>query len=274
MFSPSGSAQIATTSAPASRSARGPASQAAPWAQSRTTLMPSRGWLIVETRCAAYCSTAVAVRGDPADVTAGRTVPRLAHPLLDRHLDGVVELDATSGQELDAVVGHRVVRGREHHAEVGAELGGQPGDPRRRQLAEQQHVDAGGGQPGDHGRLEELPGDAGVAADDRERPVPGEGAALGEHVGSGDRQVQGQLRGQRLVGEPPDPVGTEETRHPTQDQRLLNCGALRAFLSPAFLRSMTRASRVSSPAFFRPGRLASSSMKFRHRATPRRSAPA
>ena len=41
MFSPSGSAQIATTSAPASRSASGPASEAAPWAQSRTTLMPA-----------------------------------------------------------------------------------------------------------------------------------------------------------------------------------------------------------------------------------------
>ena len=44
------------------------------------------------------------------------------------------------------------------------------------------------------------------------------------------------------------------------DQRLLNCGALRAFFRPAFLRSMTRASRVSRPAFFSDGRLASTSI--------------
>ena len=42
-------------------------------------------------------------------------------------------------------------------------------------------------------------------------------------------------------------------RNSSSDQRLLNCGALRAFLRPAFLRSMTRASRVSSPAFFSDG---------------------
>ena len=46
-------------------------------------------------------------------------------------------------------------------------------------------------------------------------------------------------------------------RRDASDQRLLNCGALRAFLRPAFLRSMTRASRVSSPAFLSDGRLAS-----------------
>ena len=48
-------------------------------------------------------------------------LPRLAQVLLDRQLDGVVELVPAAGEELDAVVGHRVVRGRQHHAEVGAE---------------------------------------------------------------------------------------------------------------------------------------------------------
>jgi hypothetical protein len=105
------------------------------------------------------------------------------------------------------------VRGRQHHAEVGAELTRQPRDPGRRQLAEQEDVDTGGGQPGDDGRLEELAGDAGVAADDGERSVPDERAALGKDVRSGDRQVQGQLRRERLVGEAPDPVGTEKTSH-------------------------------------------------------------
>lgn len=59
-----------------------------------------------------------------------------------------------------------------------------------------------------------------------------------------------------------------------RDQRFEYCGALRAFLRPAFLRSLTRASRVSMPAFFSAGRDASASMALRARATPRRRAPA
>src|SRR5690625_5005591 len=58
------------------------------------------------------------------------------------------------------------------------------------------------------------------------------------------------------------------------DQRLEYCGALRALLSPAFLRSMIRASRVREPAFLRVGRLLSTSISFSARATPRRTAPA
>ena len=53
MLRPSGSAWIALTSAPASSSARGPASEAAPSAQSRTTLSPTSGWSIELTRWAA-----------------------------------------------------------------------------------------------------------------------------------------------------------------------------------------------------------------------------
>src|SRR5206468_7717334 len=59
-----------------------------------------------------------------------------------------------------------------------------------------------------------------------------------------------------------------------EDQRFEYCGALRAFLRPAFLRSTTRASRVRKPAFFSAGRLCSSSIAFSARAMPRRSAPA
>ena len=66
----------------------------------------------------------------------------------------------------------------DHHAEVGAEGVGQVGDAGRRQHAEQEHVDARRGQPGDDRGLEELPGDPGVAADDGDRAVPGEAAGL------------------------------------------------------------------------------------------------
>ena len=65
-----------------------------------------------------------------------------------------------------------------------------------------------------------------------------------------------------------------DARASTLAQRLEYCGALRAFFRPYFLRSLTRASRVRKPAFFRAGRLASSSISLSARAMPRRSAPA
>src|SRR5699024_10745597 len=54
-------------------------------------------------------------------------------------------------------------------------------------------------------------------------------------------------------------------------QRLEYWGAFLAFFRPAFLRSIARASRVSSPAFFSGGRLISSSTALSARATPSRS---
>ncbi len=105
------------------------------------------------------------------------------------------------------------MRGREHHAEVGAELTGQPGDARGRELAEQEYVDPGRGESGDHGGLEELSGDPGVATDDRDGPVTVEGAGLREDVGGGNGKVQGQLSGEITVGQTPDPVRAEEASH-------------------------------------------------------------
>ncbi len=43
-------------------------------------------------------------------------VPGLAEPLFDCVLNGVVQLVPTAGEEFDAVVRHRIVRGREHDA--------------------------------------------------------------------------------------------------------------------------------------------------------------
>ena len=160
------------------------------------------------------------VRPDPAHLAAPRPFPRLVQPALDRDLDRVVELEAAAGEELDAVVGHRVVGGGEHHAEVGAEGAGEVGDARRRQHAEQQHVDAGRGEARHDGGLQELARDPGVATDDGERAVPLEVAAVGQDVRRGDGQVQGQLSGEVTVGQAPDPVGAEESgRHASDPSR-------------------------------------------------------
>ena len=90
---------------------------------------------------------------------------------------------------------------------------GQVGDAGRRQHPQAQHVDAGRREPGDDGVLEELPGDPGVAAHDRERPVALELTAVGEHPGRGDRQVERELCGQLTVGQAADPVGAEDPGH-------------------------------------------------------------
>src|SRR3984885_9740051 len=57
------------------------------------------------------------------------------------------------------------------------------------------------------------------------------------------------------------------------DERLLYCGALRAFFRPYFLRSTARGSRVRKPAFFRAGR-SSGVTRINARAIASRSAPA
>ena len=177
----------------------------------------------------------------------------------------------------------------------------------RGQHADPHHVGAGAGQPGDHGRLEHLAAGPGVAADDGERRVAA--VALGEDVRGRDRDRQRQLRGEIGVGQAAYAVGAEETTHArhlrgrqasaiestrkrerpgtppragahpavvrrqVQDQRFEYCGALRAFLRPYFLLSLTRASRVRKPAFFRAGR-SSGSLVDQRAGDARRSAPA
>ena len=121
-----------------------------------------------------------------------------------------MQLVPAAGEELDAVVGHRVVRGRQHDAEVGAPCCGEQGDGRGRQHADAHDVDAGAGQARDDGGLEELPRGARVASDDRERTMAGEHAALGQHVRGRHRQVERELGRQVAVGQATDAVGAEQ----------------------------------------------------------------
>src|SRR5699024_5571110 len=79
-----------------------------------------------------------AVRGLGVLLDAAHAVARGALPVgvqagLDGVLERVGELEATAGEELDAVVRHRVVRGGDDHAEVDVQGGGQVRDAGRRQ---------------------------------------------------------------------------------------------------------------------------------------------
>ena len=104
---------------------------------------------------------------DAADVGAGGPVVDLAQEGLDLVLDGVGELVATAGDELDAVVREGVVGGGDHDAQLDVLGGRQVGDRRGGQDAHTGDVDPGGGQARADGVVEELSGGAGVAAHDR-----------------------------------------------------------------------------------------------------------
>jgi len=105
---------------------------------------------------------------DLADGVAGGTIPLGVHKSLDLVLHGVGQLIAAVREELNAVVGHRVVRGGDHDAEVNGVLGGrQMRDRGSGNDADAGHVHAGARQTRREGVVEELARDTCVAADDR-----------------------------------------------------------------------------------------------------------
>ena len=86
-------------------------------------------------------------------------------------------------------------------------------------------------------------------------------------------QEQARTAGPPARSREADPAVRQKYNALRADQRFEYCGALRAFLRPYFLLSLTRASRVRKPAFFSAGR-SSASSSISARAMPRRSAPA
>ncbi len=161
---------------------------------------------------------ALVVVGDAADAGAGRTVPGGAGAVLvvdglDAVLELVGELVAAAGEELDAVVGHRIVAGGEHHAEVGTQRTGEIRHRRGGQHTDAQDVHARAREARDDRGLQEFAGGAGVAADDRGRPVAREGACLGEYVGSCHGETERELSRQIRVGDAAYTVRPEELSH-------------------------------------------------------------
>ena len=119
--------------------------EAAPLAQSMSTR--SGGYL---DRCAAAARDprGVALARSPetvrlADTGARRAGAAVVHERLDAVLLVVAELEAVRAEELDAVVGEGVVRGRDDCAEARALLAHEPGDAGRGQHARAQGDAAG-----------------------------------------------------------------------------------------------------------------------------------
>ena len=275
MLSPSGSAAMAVTCAPGAAVDLGRDAPRPRRARSRRRRAGRPG-----ARARRRAGGRRSARRRRRRCAPGRSAPRSGAgrgPCCDRRLDlgldVVGQLVPAGGEQLDAVVGHRVVRRREHHAEVGA-VGRRSGrrPPGWAARPTRSTSAPGGGQPGDHGGLEHLAAGPRVAA---RRPRRGrcDASCADEHAGRRTGDGQRQLRGEVAVGQPPDAVGAEAARPTDGGQRLEYWGALRAFFRPYFLRSLTRGSRVRKPAFFSAGR-SSGSISISARAMPRRSAPA
>ena len=113
---------------------------------------------------------------------------------LDRQLDLVGQFLAVGGEELDAVVVMRVMRGADHDAGLRAHGAGQVGHRRRRHRAEQAHVGTGGHQASLQRSLEHVARNAGDLADQHIRPLP---AVAREHAAGGATQPQHEVRADR-----------------------------------------------------------------------------
>ncbi len=161
---------------------------------------------------------ALGVVGDAADAGAGGPVPgSTGAVLLVGRLDAVLqlvgELVAAAREELDAVVGHGVVAGGEHHAEVGAQRTGEIRHRRGGQHTDAQDVHARAREAGHDRGLEEFAGGTGIPADHGGRPVAREGARLGQYVGSRHGEAERELRRQIRVGNAAYTVRPEESSH-------------------------------------------------------------
>ena len=101
------------------------------------------------------------------------------------------------------------------NADFGIEGVGEKRDPRGREHTHEHNIDAGAGQPGHDGGLEELPAGPAVATDHGRGSVTLERADIPEDMSSGNSQVQRQFRRYVAVGEATYSIGTEESAQRT-----------------------------------------------------------
>ena len=124
---------------------------------------------------------------------------------LDLVLDVVVELEAVGTEQLDAVVVEGIVRGRDHHADIGAHGAREHSDRRRRDRAGEQHVHADRGEARDQRGLDHVAGEPGILAD--EHAVAMVAAAKDQPGRLPD--LERQLRRDHAIGAAANAVGAE-----------------------------------------------------------------
>ena len=154
------------------------------------------------------------VRIDLANTVAGGTFPLGVHERLDLVLDRVRQLVAAVREELDAVVGHRVVGCRDHDAQVhGVFRGRQVGDGRGGHDADTRHVHASAGKARSERVIQELTRNTGIASDN----CAGLGAVRSsggtELAGGGLAELQREVRSDVNVCQSSHAVRAEHSGH-------------------------------------------------------------
>ena len=120
----------------------------------------------------------------------------LIHQGLDLQFMRVRKLVAVGAKQLDAIIGKVIVRGRDHHANIGAHGAGHHGHSRRRQGAEQAHIHTHAGKARHKSRFDHIAGQPGVLADHHQMaPVP---AAL-EQLARRKANPQGDFGGHGMA---------------------------------------------------------------------------
>ena len=184
------------------------------------------------------------------DALGAAEIGRLREPLgevavdqlLDLELDLVGQLVAVRTEQLDAVVVVRIVRGGDHHAEIGAHRARQHGDRRRRHRAGEQHVHADRGEARHQRGLDHVAGQPRVLADQHAMAM----LAVLEHHARGLPDLEGKLRRDRAVGAAANAVGAEILANHADDPRTQVCApngaphtdTYRASLPPMASRNM------------------------------------
>src|SRR5689334_10209995 len=146
-------------------------------------------------------------------VRGGRDRERRIEQRLDLALDRVRELHAVGGEELDAVVVVRIVRGRDHHARREAQRAREERDRRCGHRSHQQRVDACRREPGFERGLEHVARDARVLADEDRgtRAVRRRDVCAREDLAGGVAELQDEIgRDGRLAHAAANAVGAEE----------------------------------------------------------------
>ena len=166
------------------------------------------------------------------DIAGHRAIPWLTDPRFDRVFDGVVKFVPTTCEELDAVVWHRIVGGREHHAKISIELIGEVGNCWSRNDSEPSDVDAGTGQARNDCRFEELTADAGIATNDGMRTPTKIRTGFTQHVCCRNPKIQRQFGRQIAVRKSANPVCAEQ---PTQRLALAVLRSLTSLLETVLL---------------------------------------
>ena len=133
-------------------------------------------------------------------------------PRLDLLLPGIRELGALRGEDLDPIVGERVVRGGQNDAAMRLEPPREEGDGRRRQDTDRVDIATGGQGAGDERGLEHGARQARVAPDDQ--PDLLDAVMVEQRRHELPSEPEGQLGGQGLhIGDAADPVGAEQPAH-------------------------------------------------------------